>query len=139
MNIFNQTLPTLCEYCGLPDSIPEDADVPTRNGLLVRYACITKLDFDCLPCVLELQPEVRKQLWDYILQNILRLIPWEVYSYEDFKSTLIEGIELASCWSKLPAHIWLGYARETTGAFAKEPRILSEEEIASCEQVVRSF
>jgi hypothetical protein len=138
-NSFEQTLPTLPSFCGLPDEIPADADVPTRNNLLFRYACITKLDYDCLPCVLELEPEVRAQLWDYILTNILKLIPWDVYAYDDFKSTLLEGVELAACWSRLPAHVWLNYAQETSCVFAKEPRTLSDEEKVICEQVVRNL
>jgi len=81
---------------------------------------------------------LREQLYEYVFVNILRIVDWSVCDFETFRSTLLETIELAACWAKLPAHIWTDYAAETTSALAAKPRTLSGEEIVAVQDFVES-
>jgi hypothetical protein len=139
MPFLSETLPSLCEYCGVSDSISADASVPERNDLLQRWCSLCRFDFDCLPCVLELQPEMREQLYEYIITNILRIVEWSVLDFETFRTDLMETIELSACWAKVAPHVWLDYAKETTTAFATELRELSSEEIVLVRQAAENL
>jgi hypothetical protein len=132
-----QSLPSLCEYAGVPSIIAFDAPVTERYDLLVRWCSLCKFDYDCLPCVLVLQMQVRESVYEYIRHNILRLIDWSICDFETFRSELLEMVEISACWATLPAVQWLDYAAETSGI--GKPRELSLEEIAKVQEVVESL
>jgi hypothetical protein len=134
-----ESLPSLCEYCGVPETIAFDASVPERQELLQRWAHLTRFDFDCLPCVLEMGTTLRDRLYEYIVENILRLVDWSVLDFETFRADLLKTVELSWAWNKLEPHIWLDYAAETSSAFATQPRKLSDEEIEMVREVVESL
>ena len=138
-NYLPESLPSLCEWCGVPESISPTGPVSERYDLLQRWTVLCHLDFDSLPCVLRLPPAIREQLYAYIWENILRLVTWDVCTFETFRSDLLETVELSAAWATLQPHIWLDYAKETTSVFAKEPRVLSDEEIQEVEEVTREI
>src|ERR1035441_7625693 len=100
---FPESLPSLCEYCGVPESISLDAPVSERYELLQKWTALCHQDFLELPAVLSMSEELKERLYAYIYENILRLVLWSVCDFETFRSDLLECVETSACWAKLPA------------------------------------
>jgi hypothetical protein len=93
---FPDNFPTICEFCGIPDSIDPDASVPEREALLKQWCVLIKSDINETLLVRGVDSMLHQQVFDLLYANIIYWTGDEIATYEEFKETTLDLVDFSA-------------------------------------------
>jgi len=89
------SLPDICTYCGVPNSIDINAGVPQRNETLVAWVAISRPQIREVCLLLGMDMTLFEPMYQWLLANIIFVINHETNDFETFRTDLMEIIALS--------------------------------------------